>query len=170
MGEAPSSKTDQFIRRGFETTVGIMNVNFAVYSDGVEAKLEVALCNLELSRLVEREKPVQIYGTVKASNNVVNHSYAKSILFYHITRQECVTLGLGAHDSAEIPLPLSKSTTVVPRKSILFVDISLYLHCVPQDICVINESAVFQTRPGSSSTLDLVGHCGTIKVKATWLN
>ncbi|KAJ4818743.1 rRNA N-glycosidase [Rhynchospora pubera] len=167
------SPTDVFLENTFETLHGIMRVNFAVYSDGLEAKLEVSLCNFDLNKWQERDEPIQIYGTIKASNSVVNHSEAKSTLFDHITSQECITINPGSLNNARITLPLSKSMIVFPRESILSVETSLYIHRALQEEPISTYDFVFLPRPGSNSTLEqktLVGNLGTINVKVNWSN
>ncbi|KAJ4733454.1 rRNA N-glycosidase [Rhynchospora pubera] len=156
------SPTDVFMEKTFDTKHGAMRVNFAVYSDGLEAKLEVSFRNFDLNKWQERDEPIQIYGTIKASNSVVNHSEAKSTFFYHITSQECITID-----------PRSKSLIVIPRESILSVETSLYIQRALRDEPISTDSFVFLPRPGSSSTLEqmtLVGNLGTINVKITWSN
>ncbi|KAJ1688108.1 hypothetical protein LUZ63_019498 [Rhynchospora breviuscula] len=167
------SPTDVFMEKTFETKHGLMRVNFAVYSDGLEAKLEVSFRNFDLNKWQERDVPIQIYGTIKGSNSVVNHSEAKSTFFDHITSQECITIDPRSLNNAKITLPLSKSLIVIPRESILSVETSLYIHRAIRDEPISTDSFVFLPRPGSSSTLEqktLVGDLGTINVKITWSN
>lgn len=89
------------------TRIGIMEVRFAVYSDGVGVQLEVILSDLDSELLLVVVRPLQVYGTVKAFNSVVTHSEAKSVLFDHITSQESVTLQQ-LDKGCDISLPLSR--------------------------------------------------------------
>lgn len=164
-------RTDQVIRKGIRCNAGIMQVDFAIYDDGVEVRIEITLLDLELEGMPQLGKSLEIYGTVKASNSVIIDSEARSTLFDHITSQECIKLPRSPSDEAEIHVPLTRNLTVIPRNSTLIVDVDLSLCCNPQGKSLAAGSVTFDARSRSSCTVEqkiILGAHAKVKVKAIW--
>jgi hypothetical protein len=167
--DAYAPRMDQFIRRGVRSNIGLMEVDFAVYSDGVEACLEIILSDFKFEGLLPSGKPPEVYGTIKASNSTLVNSEAKSVLFKHIAHQDCIKLSPWPPSKAEISLPLTRNVTVIPRESALVVDVSLSLSCAPQNAPIVG-SAVFDATSRLSSVEEriILGQHAKAKVKVTW--
>jgi hypothetical protein len=170
--ESTIGVSDIFMGDWSETVNGFIIVKFAVYQDGLEAQLEVTISDLELVGMPGVKMPLEVYGTVRTSNTAVPHSEAKSYLFDHIGNDNCVILALAPYAKAEIPLPLSRRVTVIPRESTLIVDVNLSLRCDSGDISIANESVSFHSGTRSNSTIEeQIIKCGhaKVKVKVTWI-
>jgi hypothetical protein len=87
---------------------GLIEVNFAVYGDSVEAHLRVMLSNCSFSW-------ARIHGTITASNSLLQNPMAVSYVFKkEKTEADCVTVG----PRKEILLPLSRPVVALPFSSI----------------------------------------------------
>jgi hypothetical protein len=164
--------SDIFMGNCLETVNGFIVVKFAVYRDGLEAQLEVTISDLELVGMHGVKMPLEVYGTVRTSNTAVLHSEATSYLFDHIGSDNCVILALAPYAKAEIPLPLSRRVTVIPRESTLIVDVNLSLRCVSGDISIANESVSFHAGTRFNSTVEeqiIKGGSANVKVKVSWI-
>jgi hypothetical protein len=164
--------SDIFMGDWLETVNGFIVVKFAVYRDGLEAHLEVTISDLQLVEMPGVKMPLEIYGTVRTSNTAVPHFEAKSYLFDRIGSDNCVILALAPSAKAEIPLPLSRRVTVIPRESTLIVDVNLSLRCASGDISIANESVSFHAGTRSNSTVEeqiIKGGYAKVKVRVTWI-
>jgi hypothetical protein len=164
--------SDIFMGNCLETVNGFIVVKFAVYRDGLEAQLEVTISDLELVGMHGVKMPLEVYGTVRTSNTAVPLSEANSYLFDHIGSDNCVILALAPYAKAEIPLPLSRRVTVIPRESTLIVDVNLSLRCVSGDISIANESVSFHAGTRFNSTVEeqiIKGGSAKVKVKVSWI-
>jgi hypothetical protein len=170
--ESTIGVSDIFMGDWLETVNGFIIVKFAVYRNGLEARLEVTISDLELVGMPGVKMPLEVYGTVRTSNTAVPHSEANSYLFDHIGSDNCVILALAPYAKAEIPLPLSRRVTVIPRESMLIVDVNLSLRCASGDISIANESVSFHAGTRSNSTIEeqiIKGGHAKVKVKVTWV-
>ncbi|KAJ1701508.1 hypothetical protein LUZ63_001287 [Rhynchospora breviuscula] len=168
-----SPRTDQVIRKGFRTKLGVVKIDFAVYSDAVEARIEIFLLDVK-EGLLPIQKSVEIHGIVKASNSFIIREYnARSTLLDNIKNRECTKLSYWPSGEAEFPVPLTRNITVIPRESSLIVDTDLSLHCIPlgKFISVVVGSGRFDASSRSSSTVEekiIYGARAKVKVKVHW--
>lgn len=164
-------ESDHFMADFLETKNGFMTVKFAVYSDALEAKLDISIFDLNLLQGPQTRKPLKVYGTVRTSNSAITHSQAKSVLFDHRKCSNSFVLTTSTGE-AEIPLPLSRRVTVIPRESDLTVDVSLFANCTSQDISIANSSVVFHAATRCSATVEdkiIIGSLGKVRIKVTWM-
>jgi hypothetical protein len=137
----------------------------------VEACIEITLLDLELERMLQLGKSLELYGLVKASNSAIIDSEARSTSFGHITSQECIKLSSSACGEAEICVPLTRNVTVFPRDSAHIVDVDLSLCCTPQGKSFAVDSIFFYAGSRSTGTAEekiILGAHAKMKVKAIW--
>jgi hypothetical protein len=62
-----------------KTILGTMEINYAIYKDGAEAHLDVAVIDWEGEK-------VEIYGTISVRNSKITDPKARNLLFNKIVR------------------------------------------------------------------------------------
>jgi hypothetical protein len=152
--EETDSLYDQLMSQRLKTILGPMEINYAIYKDGAEAHLDVAVIDWEGEK-------VEIYGTICVRNNKITDPKARNLLFDSNSED-----ALGVRPGKVIHLPLLRQVTVLPLESVLIVD-----------VCLLHSGAIFAqgtlrfvARATGDEELILICHPGKIKVKATWFN
>ncbi|XP_078180451.1 uncharacterized protein LOC144574370 [Carex rostrata] len=152
--EGNDSLYDQLMFNRLETIFGSLEINYAIYKDGAETRLDVSVIDWE-------GEEIEVYGTVGVRNSKVTHPKARSLLLDNNSKGAIsVCRGKQTH------LPLARQVTVLPLGSILIVDVCL-LHC---GTIIAQGTVRFVAKPTGDEELILVCNPGSIKVKATWLN
>lgn len=152
-------ETDRFICKEVKTMCGPLEVSFAVYNDGVEAQLEVALVNWNALDGVEA------FGTVDSGNSNMPGTKARSRLFDK-SINEAIHVKPGNDVTS---LPLSRSVTVIPRGSTLFVRVSIWRlenSCRHQQ--PIFQKLSFDAVLAGTEMKVAYGDRGNVEVRVTW--
>ncbi|KAJ1704083.1 hypothetical protein LUZ63_003862 [Rhynchospora breviuscula] len=160
--KAGEDDIDQFICRTIQCLVfQNLEVNFAVYSDAVEAHLNFCFVDIESG---EEDASIQVHGTVSASNTVLSNPKAKSLLFHKLS-DEFVRLKLGK----SIPLPLSRRMIVLPRESSLLVHVCMEVGIKFGDVSVIEDTVKFHPSSNSAEKFIVLPNHGKLVVAVTWM-
>ncbi|XP_017257478.2 uncharacterized protein LOC108226993 [Daucus carota subsp. sativus] len=139
-------------------TYGSVSVVYAVFSDAVQAFVEVTMIN------GDDEDPADVYGGIFASNSHPNFQGKESVLF-HRERNDVVEVKEGAK------IPLSRSIVAVPLDSQLVIRADL----VDRDTTIFNPddeiakgTRSFPAKLSGDVYGYINGQYGQIKIKVTW--
>ncbi|XP_078170423.1 uncharacterized protein LOC144564698 isoform X2 [Carex rostrata] len=108
---------DTFLSKRIPSRFGPIEVDFAVYKDGVEARVEVSLTGCQFASAV-------VYGCITAENSNLGER-ARSFLFNR-DKSEGIRLDVSPYKDNIMKLPLSRSTTVHPIGSFVTITMNLW--------------------------------------------
>lgn len=144
--------------------MGSIEVNFAVYEDGIEALLDMMLINCSFSSS-------EVYGTITASNSMLQDPGAKSVVFkkekfgdLDATVGSEEDLDIRVRSTKEIALPLSRPIVSLPFGSTLKLDFDIYSRGGPID-CLTVEFPIELT---GVSEKNLPGNGCSVRVKVSF--
>ncbi|XP_078151111.1 uncharacterized protein LOC144546446 [Carex rostrata] len=108
---------DMFLSKRIQSRFGPIEVDFAVYEDGVEARAEVSLTGCQFASAV-------VYGCITAENSKLGER-ARSFLLNR-DKAEGICLDVSNYKDNIMKLPLSKSTTVHPIGSDVTITVNIW--------------------------------------------
>ncbi|XP_078167328.1 uncharacterized protein LOC144562068 isoform X2 [Carex rostrata] len=108
---------DMFLSKRILSRFGPIEVDFAVYGDGVEARVEVSLTGCQFASAV-------LYGCITAENSKLGER-ARSFLFNR-DKTEGIRLDVSPYKNNIMKLPLSRSITVHPIGSDVSIAVNIW--------------------------------------------
>ncbi|XP_078167660.1 uncharacterized protein LOC144562331 isoform X3 [Carex rostrata] len=108
---------DTFLSKRIQSRFGPIEVEFAVYGDGVEARVEVSLTGCQFASAV-------VYGCITVENSKLGER-ARSVLFTR-DKTEGIRLDVSPYKDNIMKLPLSRSTTVHPFGSYVTITVNIW--------------------------------------------
>ncbi|XP_078170429.1 60 kDa jasmonate-induced protein-like [Carex rostrata] len=108
---------DMFLSKRIQSRFGPIEVDFAVYKGGVEARVEVSLTGCQFDSAV-------VYGCITAENSKLGER-TRSFLFDR-NKTEGIRLDVSPYKDNVMKLPLSRSKTVHPNDSDVTITVNIW--------------------------------------------
>ena len=153
---------DTLLSKSIPSRFGPIEVDYAVYEDGVEACAEVSLTGCQFASVV-------VYGCITAENSKLGER-ARSFLFNR-DKTEGIQLDVSPYKDNVMKLPLSRSTTVHPIDSNVTITVNIWQTSImgSQDQPIAkNATFKFSYPPGTQDVRTLRGDGCLINVGVVW--
>ncbi|XP_078167330.1 uncharacterized protein LOC144562069 [Carex rostrata] len=152
---------DTFLSKRIQSRFGPIEVEFAVYGDGMEAHAEVSLTDCQFTSAV-------VYGCITVENSKLGER-ARSVLFNR-DKTEGIRLDVSPYKDNTMKIPLSRSTTVHPFGSDVTITVNIWQSSImgSQDQLIAKNETFKFTYPSIQNVKSFKGDACLVNVGVVW--